>query len=106
MKPGKVHTLLRHQRRQSCDEVQRLEDDVGRSIPVRQANLLVDDLDLENTSGRTITIGDVQLLITQEADPCHRTEEAAEGLRDAFKPKWRGRVCCRIIREREVEIWE
>ena len=72
----------------------------------RRANLLVDDLDLENTSGRTITIGDVQLLITQEADPCHRTEEAAEGLRDAFKPKWRGRVCCRIIREREVEIWE
>ena len=69
----------------------------------RRANLLVDDLDLENTSGRTITIGDVQLLITQETDPCHRMEEAAEGLLDALKPKWRGGVCCRVISEGNVE---
>jgi hypothetical protein len=66
--------------------------------------LLVDGLDLENTSGRTITIGDVQLLITQETDPCHRMEEAAEGLLDALKPKWRGGVCCRVISEGKVEI--
>ena len=59
----------------------------------RRANLLIDGLDLENTSGRIITVGDVQLLITQETDPCHRMEEAAEGLFDALKPKWRGGVC-------------
>ena len=70
----------------------------------RRANLLLDGLDLENTSGRTITIGDVQLLITQETDPCHRMEEAAEGLLDALKPKWRGGVCCRVISEGKVEI--
>jgi len=70
----------------------------------RRANLLVDDLDFENTSGRTITIGDVQLLITQETDPCHRMEEAAEGLLDALKTKWRGGVCCRVISEGKVAM--
>lgn len=70
----------------------------------RRANLLVDDLDLENTSGMTITIGEVQLLITQETDPCHRMEEAAEGLLEALKPNWRGGVCCRVISEGKVKI--
>ena len=70
----------------------------------RRANLLVDELDLENTSGEMITIGDVQLLVTQETEPCHRMEEAAEGLLDALKAKWRGGVCCRVISEGKVEI--
>jgi MOSC domain-containing protein YiiM len=70
----------------------------------RRANLLVDELDLENTSGNTIKIGKVELLITQETDPCERMEEAAKGLRDALKPKWRGGVCCRVISEGSVTL--
>ena len=76
------------------------------SLPwtTRRANLLVDDLDLENTKGNTITIGDVELLITQETDPCDRMEEAAKGLLDALKPNWRGGVCCRVISEGRVQL--
>ena len=70
----------------------------------RRANLLVDDLDLGNTLGNTIKIGNVELLITQETDPCERMEEAVKGLRDALKPKWRGGVCCRVISEGPVAL--
>lgn len=70
----------------------------------RRANLLVDELELENTIGNTITIGDVVLLITQETDPCERMTEAATGLFDALKQQWRGGVCCRVIREGQVKL--
>lgn len=70
----------------------------------RRANLLVDELTLENSVGQMITIGEVELLITQETDPCERMQEAAVGLFDALKPHWRGGVCCRVIREGQVEL--
>lgn len=70
----------------------------------RRANLLVDELTLENSVGRIITIGEVELLITQETDPCERMQEAAVGLFDALKPHWRGGVCCRVIREGQIEL--
>ena len=70
----------------------------------RRANLLVDVLDLENTAGKLIKVGDVVLLITQETDPCERMEEAAKGLHDALKPHWRGGVCCRVIGEGQVKL--
>ena len=63
----------------------------------RRANLLVDELDLESSIGKTICIGEVELLVTQETDPCERMEEAASGLFDALKVNWRGGVCCRVI---------
>lgn len=74
------------------------------SWTTRRANLLVDDLELENTTGQTITIGEVELLITQETDPCERMTEAAEGMFEALKPHWRGGVCCRVIRAGQVKL--
>ncbi len=70
----------------------------------RRANLLVDGLDLENTTGKIITIGDVELLITQETDPCERMQQVTDGLFEALKIHWRGGVCCRVIREGRVEL--
>lgn len=70
----------------------------------RRANLLIDELDLENTIGKTITVGEVELIITQETDPCERMTEAAAGLFDALKPNWRGGVCCRVISEGPVKL--
>ena len=70
----------------------------------RRANLLVDELELEHTSGQILSIGEVELLITQETDPCERMTEAADGLFDALKPHWRGGVCCRVIREGAVKL--
>ena len=70
----------------------------------RRANLLVDGLELENTAGQTITIGDVVLLITQETDPCERMREVADGLFEALSTRWRGGVCCRVISEGQVKL--
>lgn len=70
----------------------------------RRANLLVDELELENSAGQTITIGEVELLITQETDPCERMQEAAAGLFDALKLQWRGGVCCRVVREGQIKL--
>jgi MOSC domain-containing protein YiiM len=70
----------------------------------RRANILVDELELENTAGQTITIGDVKLLITGETDPCERIREVADGLFDALSEHWRGGVCCRVISEGKVKL--
>ena len=71
---------------------------------IRRANLLVDELDMEDTAGSIITIGDVVLQIKQQTDPCERMEEAAKGLYNALKPRWRGGVCCRVINEGKVKL--
>ena len=42
MKSRQVDTGLRHKSGQSCDEVQGVEDDVGRAVPVRCLQLVVD----------------------------------------------------------------
>ncbi|WP_455201129.1 MOSC domain-containing protein [Kaarinaea lacus] len=79
---------------------------LGTELPwtTRRANLLVDELDLENTAGKTIVVGDVVLRITQETDPCERMTEAATGLYDVLKANWRGGVCCRVISEGHVKL--
>jgi MOSC domain-containing protein YiiM len=74
--------------------------DVGHSLPWwhRRANLLVEGLDLPQTSGALLRIGsDVVLRVTVECDPCTRMEELAEGLKAALTPDWRGGACTRVI---------
>ena len=78
---------------------QRVCTDVGHELPwqTRRANLLVEGLELFDTTDRLISIGDVQLLVTRETDPCRRMEEALEGLSHAMISEWRGGACCRVI---------
>jgi hypothetical protein len=40
VKPGKVHTRLRHQRRQPGNEIQRLKDHMRGAVPVRRYGVL------------------------------------------------------------------
>lgn len=80
--------------------------DLGKDVPwiTRRANLLVDDLDLENSTGSEICIGDLRLLITRETDPCSRMDEQCDGLTNALKPNWRGGVCCRVIEDGVIRV--
>jgi MOSC domain-containing protein YiiM len=64
----------------------------------RRANLLVEGITLKESTGSTITLGDVLLMVTGETDPCSRMDETEQGLRLALAPDWRGGVCCRVIR--------
>ncbi|MHA6722808.1 MOSC domain-containing protein [Sphingomonas sp. RS2018] len=74
--------------------------EVGHNIDwsERRANLLVAGLDLPQTPGTRLRIGEhVVLEITRETDPCERMEALAEGLRAALSPDWRGGVCAMVI---------
>jgi MOSC domain-containing protein YiiM len=73
---------------------------LGTELPwtCRRANLLVEGITLKESTGSTILLGDVMLMVTGETDPCSRMDEIKQGLRMALAPDWRGGVCCRVIR--------
>jgi MOSC domain-containing protein YiiM len=64
----------------------------------RRVNLIVDGLDIENSTGARILFeGGAILEVTGECDPCSRMEEVAPGLKAALLPHWRGGVCTKVI---------
>jgi len=73
--------------------------DLGEELPwtTRRANLLVDDLDLRDSLGARIRIGDALLLVTEETRPCALMEKQRKGLRKALEPEWRGGATCRVL---------
>ncbi|MEN8170844.1 MAG: MOSC domain-containing protein [Pseudomonadota bacterium] len=72
----------------------------------RRANLLVDMLDLEQSSGAHIHIGDAILEVTGETDPCRRMEALHTGLFDALAKEWRGGVTCRVVKGGVLTVGE
>ena len=70
----------------------------------RRANLLVEGIDLKNSQGKFMLIGDFQVEITGELEPCNRMDEQVPGLTNALKPDWRGGVTCRLLSEGEVKL--
>ena len=73
--------------------------EVGKDLPwtTRRANLLVRGVELQNTAGVKLRIGEVLLEITGELAPCQLMETACAGLRAALTPQWRGGVSCRVV---------
>lgn len=73
--------------------------DLGSRVPwtVRRANLLVQGVDLEETAGSVLRVGDVLLEIDRETTPCDLMDEAWDGLKAALDKGWRGGVTCRVI---------
>lgn len=99
-KPGRRQvTLLSLQSWQdACAEL-------GTTLPwtVRRANLLIDGLRFSATDvGRVLRIGEVELQIMLETDPCPRMDAQHEGLTAALTPYWRAGVCCRVLRDGTV----
>lgn len=86
--------------RKACDEV-----DADLPWTVRRANLLVDGVEFDQTCvGKHLRIGDVELEITGETDPCSRMDEQHQGLTAALVPDWRGGVCCKVVTPGEIAI--
>lgn len=93
-KPGKrqVTVLSAAAWRDACSEL-------GVEVPwtTRRANLLVEGIDLPETTGAVLQIGAVRLLVTGEVDPCSRMDEQVPGLTAALQPGWRGGVSCTVL---------
>ena len=62
----------------------------------RRANVLVSGVDLQNTRGQVIRMGDSELEITTETVPCRLLDFSHNGLMTALKPAWRGGVSARV----------
>ena len=72
---------------------------------VRRANLLLDGVEFNETfPGKSIRIGEVELLVTQETAPCSYMDAQQPGLTAALEPDWRGGICCNVIKAGEIEI--
>ena len=72
---------------------------------VRRANLLVDGVEFDaNYVGKTVRIGDVELLVTEETNPCSRMDAQHQGLTAALTPEWRGGICCNVVKPGEIRV--
>jgi MOSC domain-containing protein YiiM len=80
--------------------------EVGVELPwtTRRANLLVDGVEFdESYTGRKLVIGEVELLVTRETNPCSRMDEQQAGLTAALTPEWRGGICCDVVKPGTVK---
>ena len=89
-----------------------LEELGGEVDPIaRRANILVSGLDLAETRGRVLRIGDTRMVVGGEVKPCERMDEARQGLQQALRPNWRGGVFTQVlaggvIRVGDIVRWE
>lgn len=83
----------------SSERWDELMNEIGVSLApeARRANLVVSGVHLENTRGRTLTIGSCRLRIGGETRPCEMMEEAAPGLQRAMQSRWGGGVYATVI---------
>ncbi len=85
---------------QACSEVNAQLD-----WKERRANLLIDDIDFnESMIGDQIQIGQILLEITCETDPCARMDQLHDGLKQALTPDWRGGARCKVLREGSIRV--
>ena len=70
----------------------------------RRANFLVDEIDLENSKGKILLVGDLKIEITGETKPCAQMDKLHQGLREALKPHWRGGVTGKILNSCRVTV--
>jgi MOSC domain-containing protein YiiM len=82
--------------------------DLGAALSwtLRRANLLIRGVDLFNSAGARLHLGDIVLEITGENDPCWLMDKQYRGLRKVLTPEWRAGIACRVINGGMVRIGE
>jgi len=80
--------------------------DLGMEVPwtKRRANLVLGGIDLCDTEGALILIGEVLLEIAGENPPCRVMDIQQDGLRKALKPDWRAGVSCRVLAGGKIKV--
>jgi MOSC domain-containing protein YiiM len=82
------------------------QEEVGVNVhpTARRANVMLRGVDLENTRGRVLRLGGVEIRIYNETRPCERMDEAQQGLRTSLGSRWRGGVYGEIVRGGVVRV--
>jgi MOSC domain-containing protein YiiM len=70
----------------------------------RRANVMLRGVDLENSRGKTLKLGDCVIRVFGETRPCERMDEAQPGLRAALGPRWRGGVFGEILEGGTIHV--
>lgn len=83
-----------------------LMSEVGATLwpQARRANLILSGVDLENTRGRILKIGDCVLKINGETRPCELMEEAASGLQAAMRDHWGGGAYAEVVKGGRIAV--
>ena len=63
----------------------------------RRANVMLSGVDLIESTGKTIRIGDVELIVRGETRPCGQMEAALPGLEEAMRDRWGGGAWTEVV---------
>jgi MOSC domain-containing protein YiiM len=76
-----------------------LTREVGASLgpEARRANLVISEIEFENTRGRILRVGACRLRIGGETRPCEQMEDAAAGLQKAMRERWGGGAYAEVL---------
>ena len=70
----------------------------------RRANLFVSGMRAPREPGARIKIGNVELEIRVETEPCDLMDKQHQGLRATLEDDWRGGVCCSVHKPGNIKI--
>ena len=76
-------------------------DELGTNLhwTTRKANILIEGIDLEDSTGDILKVGDFYIEITGKLVAGNKLDEQFVGLKKALSHKWRGGVTGKIIRD-------
>ena len=70
----------------------------------RRANLFVSGMRAPREPGARIKIGNVELEVRVETEPCDLMDKQHKGLRATLEDDWRGGVCCSVQKPGNIKI--
>jgi MOSC domain-containing protein YiiM len=71
---------------------------------IRRANLLLSDIDLRQSRGKTLQVGAIRILIHGEVRPCEQMDEVCPGLRLALSVPWGGGAFGEVLDDGAITI--
>ncbi len=82
------------------------EQELGAEVDpsARRANVMIRGLDLENSRGKRLLLGDCIINIRGENPPCRLMGTPHAGLQKALRPHWRAGVFGEIVRGGTIRI--
>ena len=70
----------------------------------RRANMMVSGIDLANSRGKILAIGEARIKVWGETRPCERMDELVMGLREAMSESWGGGAFGIVLKDAHIAV--